>query len=77
MAEGDYIQNPMITKDESNMLERCLKTGLHIIYQENYFIYSQVLKLANMQRFKTKRIALITSFSKVKRHLGIKYGSVK
>ena len=27
---------PMITKVESNMLDRCLKTGLHIIYQEKY-----------------------------------------
>ena len=33
---------PMITVAESNMLERCLKTGLHIIYQENYITFNQV-----------------------------------
>ena len=27
---------PMISKNESNQLERCLKTGLHIIYQSQY-----------------------------------------
>ena len=54
----------MITKEESNMIERCLKTGLHVIYQEKYITYFQVLKLANMQSLKSRRISLITSFSK-------------
>ena len=29
----------MITKSESNMLEWCLKTGLHIIYQKEYLYF--------------------------------------
>ena len=43
---------PMITKNESNMLERCLKTGLHIIYQDQYVKFSNALKLANMKSLK-------------------------
>ena len=46
---------PMITKEESNMLERCLNTGLHIIYQEKYIIFEQILKLANMKSLKHER----------------------
>ena len=65
ICEGNVAYwGPMITKEESNMLERCFKTGLHIIYQEKYITFSQVLKLANMQSLKTRRVALITSFSK-------------
>ena len=55
---------PMITVAESNMLERCLKTGLHIIYQENYITFNQVLKLANMRSLKVRRLELLTRFSK-------------
>ena len=40
---------PMITQVESNMLERCLKTGLHIIYQEQYTSFHQILKLAGIK----------------------------
>ena len=29
----------MITKEEVNILERCLKTGLQKIYQEKYITY--------------------------------------
>ena len=54
----------MITKEESNMLERCLKTGLHIIYQEICITFEQILKLANTKSLKTRRVELITSFSK-------------
>ena len=55
---------PMITREESNMLERCLKTALHIIYQERYISFNQVLKLANIRSFKYRRTVLITKFSK-------------
>ena len=55
---------PMITQAESNMLERCLKTGLHIIYQENYTSFNQVLKLAGIRSLKTRRLELLTRFSK-------------
>ena len=37
ICEGSVaFWGPMITKSESNMLERCLKTGLNIMYQEEY-----------------------------------------
>ena len=55
---------PMITKVESNMLERCLKTGLHIIYQDKYLSFSKALRLAGMKSLKARRVDLITSFSK-------------
>ena len=65
ICEGNVAYwGPLITKEESNMIERCLKTGLHVIYQEKYITYSQVLKLANIQSLKSRRISLITSFSK-------------
>ena len=54
----------MITKSESNMLERCLKTGLHIIFQEQYTSFSYCLRLASMSSLKTRRTAIITRFSK-------------
>ena len=54
----------MITKTESNMLERCLKTGLHIIFQEQYITFSQCLKLAKISSLKERRLAIIARFSK-------------
>ena len=54
----------MITKSESNMLERCLKTGLHIIYQEEYINFSNALNLANIKSLKSRRLEAITKFSK-------------
>ena len=54
----------MITKVESNMLEHCLKTGLHIIYQDKYLSFSKALWLAGMKSLKARRIELITHFSK-------------
>lgn len=46
---------PMITKVESNMLERCLKTGLHIIYQDEYICFNNALRLSNMRSLKVRR----------------------
>ena len=40
---------PMITKQESNMLERILKTGLHIIFQDKYLNFSHALKLGQLK----------------------------
>ena len=53
----------MITKTESNMLERCLKTGLHIIFQEQYISFTHCLQLAKISCLKQRRIAIITRFS--------------
>ena len=55
---------PMISKNESNQLERCLKTGLHIIYQSQYTSFNHVLSLANIESLKVRRLKLITSFGK-------------
>ena len=55
---------PMITKNESNMLERVLKTGLHIIYQDQYLSYSNALRLANIKSLKIRRLEAISNFSK-------------
>lgn len=65
ICEGNVAYwGPMITKEESNMLERCLKTGLHIIYQDRYLSFKQVLLLANMKSLKYRRLVLLTKFSK-------------
>ena len=65
ICEGNVaFWGPMINKVESNMLERCLKTGLHIIYQEKYTTFSEVLKLAIMRSLKVRQVELITRFSK-------------
>ena len=55
---------PMITKQESNMLERVLKTGLHIIFQEKYINFKHALKLGNFLSLKERRVIQITKFSK-------------
>ena len=65
ICEGSVaFWGPMITKSESNMLEGCLKTGLHIIYQEEYLSFSSALKSANMKSLKIRRVELISRFSK-------------
>ena len=65
ICEGNVAYwGPMLTKVESKMLQRCLKTGLHIIYQERYISFSNALRLANMKSLKVRRGELITSFSK-------------
>ena len=65
ICEGSVpFWGPMITQAEKNMLERCLKTGLHIIYQEQYSSYSQVLKLAGIKSLKIRRLELLTRFGK-------------
>ena len=46
------------------MLERCLKTGLHIIYQNQYISFKHCLQLANISSLKDRRISIITRFSK-------------
>jgi hypothetical protein len=55
---------PMITVQESNMLERVLKAALHIIYQDQYQSFKNALKLANISSLKDRRRAQITKFSK-------------
>ena len=65
ICEGSVAYwGPMITKAESNMLERCLKTGLHIIYQDEYLSFNNALQLSQMKSLKIRRLELITKFSK-------------
>ena len=68
----------MITKVESNVLERCLKTGLHIIFQDKYVSFSHCLQLAKMSSLKERRLSIIARFSlKAKKNpTSIKTGSV-
>ena len=55
---------PMLTKKESYMIERILKTGLHIIYQSEYKSFGQCLKLANMKSLSQRRKDIIFKFSR-------------
>jgi hypothetical protein len=55
---------PMISKAESNSIERCLKTGLHIIFQSEYKSFEHALTLAGMKSLKARRLIQITKFSK-------------
>ena len=59
----------MITKVESNMLERCLKTGLHIIFHDQYITFSHCLQVAKMSSLKERRLTILARFSmKAKKH---------
>ena len=61
---GVPFWGPMITMTESNMLERCMKTGLHIILQEEYISYGEALKKTDLKSLRARRMNLITKFSK-------------
>ena len=54
---------PMITKKESQMIERILKTGLHVIFQSEYKSFQNALKLAHMKSLASRRKDLIFKFS--------------
>ena len=55
---------PKITKAESNMLENILKTGLHIILQDQYISFKHALKKTGLKRLASRRKDLIFSFAK-------------
>ena len=55
---------PMIQISESNALERVLKAGLHIIYQNRYKSFKQILKVAKLSSLRERRVLLITRASK-------------
>ena len=44
--------------------QRCMKTGLHIIFQENYRSYEHALKQANLKTLRQRRILLMNNFAK-------------
>ena len=63
--EGSVIfWGPMITKNLRNIPERVFKTGLHLIYQNQYLSYSNALRLANDKSLRARRLKAITNFSK-------------
>ena len=55
---------PMLTKQESNMLERVLKTGLHIFFQDKYVNFRNALYLGNLKSLKERRQIQIVKFCK-------------
>ena len=46
---------PMITKKESEMIERILKTALHIILQSDYINFKHALRLTQMKSLSLHR----------------------
>ena len=61
---GTAWWGPMISKSESNTLERILKTGLHIVYQEKYISFNNALLLSQFKSLRDRRILAITRFAK-------------
>ena len=55
---------PRITKSESHMLEGILKTGLHIILQDEYISFKNALKRTGLLSLAHRRKNLIFSFAK-------------
>ena len=55
---------PLLTKVESVMIERVLKTGLHIVYQSEYKSFTQCLELAKLKSLSQRRKDMIFIFSK-------------
>ena len=53
---------PLITKVESDMIERVFKTGLKITFQSEYISFNQCLKLANMKSLKSRRKDILFRF---------------
>ena len=62
---------PLISKVESNMIERVLKTGLRIIFQSEYTSFQHALTSAGMKSLKTKRADMIFKFAKQSEQQGI------
>ena len=62
--QGVAWWGPMISKSESNMLECCFKTGLHVIYQDEYISFKHILKRSKNKSLKTRRLEQITKFIK-------------
>ena len=60
---------PMITKHESQLIERILKTALHIILQEQYLTFHQALKLTRMKSLPLRRKEIFYKFCKKNREL--------
>ena len=55
---------PQISRSESNMIERLLKTSLHIVFQDQYVSFKHSLKSAKLLSLRDRRKILITRFSK-------------
>ena len=55
---------PMITRSESHMLEGILKTGLHIILQDEYISFKKALAKTGLKSLAARRKDLIFKFGK-------------
>ena len=55
---------PLITKVESNMIERVFKTGLKILFRSEYISFNHCLRLANMKSLKDHRKDILFKFCK-------------
>ena len=55
---------PLITKHESQLLERILKTSLHIILQEKYVSFQNALKVTHMRSLSQRRKEIVYKFCK-------------
>ena len=55
---------PMITKHESQLLERILKTALHVILQEKYVSFQNALKLTHLKSLSHRRKEIMYKFCK-------------
>ena len=55
---------PMITKNESQILERILKTALHIILQDEYISFQNALKITHMKSLSDRQREYILKFRK-------------
>ena len=55
---------PMITKHESQLIERILKTALHIILQEEYTSFHQALQITHMKSLSLRRKEIFFKFCK-------------
>ena len=61
---GAVTWHPMLTKENSNAIERVQKTALAIILSPDYRSYEEALDITKLERLDKRRIALSLNFAK-------------
>ena len=61
---GAVTWHPMLTKENSNAIERLQKTALAIILSPDYRSYDEALDITKLERLDKRRIALSINFAK-------------
>ena len=61
---GAVTWHPMLTKENSNAIERLRKTALAIILSPDYRSYGEALDITKLERLDKRRIALSLNFAK-------------